>query len=130
MKLDVIAAEAATGAVPGRDFVRTGALTAPGAANAEGPAAYLTPFGDGDEPADFNGDTITPQARGIRFNELISEVLVCWSIESDVSTSTAGAGEIDVNFSIWTDPAISCRRSGRRPRPATRHSHGEERRMS
>jgi len=52
MDLDVIPAEAPSGAVPGRDFVRTGALTATGSGD-DRAAAYLMLFGSGDEPADW-----------------------------------------------------------------------------
>lgn len=51
--LDVIPAEAPSGAVPGRDFARAGTLTAPGFGAAEGAAVYLMLFGSGDEPADW-----------------------------------------------------------------------------
>jgi nitroreductase len=52
--LDVIPADAPSGPVPGRDFLRTGTLAAPPAqAGGEGAATYLMLFGSGDEPADW-----------------------------------------------------------------------------
>jgi nitroreductase len=51
MDPDVIPAESPSGAVPGRDFARTGTLNTD--VSAEGAAAYLMLFGSGDEPADW-----------------------------------------------------------------------------
>jgi len=51
----------------------------------------------------LSGSQRTPQARGIRFNELIAEMLGCWGIEAEVSNATAGAGEIDVTFAVDGD---------------------------
>jgi hypothetical protein len=94
MNLDVIPAEAATGAVPGRDFVRTGTLTAPGAANAEGPAAYLMLFDDGDDPADWlrAGEALSagwPEATGLGlsalpFSSIIEVISVRESLRRDI----------------------------------------------
>jgi hypothetical protein len=53
MDLNLIPAGSAAATIPGRDFVRTGALTARGARTEEGPAAYLMLSGGGDEPADW-----------------------------------------------------------------------------
>lgn len=50
MDLDVVPEHVLSGAVPGRDFARSGALDVP---VAEGAASYLMLFGDGDEPADW-----------------------------------------------------------------------------
>lgn len=52
MDPDVIPAGTPGGAVPGRDFVRTGTLAGTTTAR-EGAAAYLMLFGSGDEPADW-----------------------------------------------------------------------------
>lgn len=48
----------------------------------------------------LSGPRKTAQARGIRFNNFIAEMLGCWGIDAEVSTATPGVGEIDVNFAI------------------------------
>jgi hypothetical protein len=48
--------------------------------------------------SDLSGGQVTPQARGIRFNEVVAAMLRCWGIAAEVSTSGKGSGEIDVTF--------------------------------
>ncbi len=46
----------------------------------------------------LSGTCQTPQARGQRFNGMIAEMLQCWGIDAEASTSTLGVGELDVTF--------------------------------
>jgi hypothetical protein len=103
--LDVVPADAPSGPVPGRDFLRTGTLAAPAAsppaqAGGEGAATYLMLFGSGDEPADWlragealSAAWLTATGLGLSVLPFSSVIEVATVRESLRQSVLAGLGE-------------------------------------
>jgi nitroreductase len=95
---EVIPADMPSGAVPGRDFVRTGTLPARG--ESEGAATYLMLFGSGDEPVDWlqagealSAAWLTATGLGLSVLPFSSVIEVAVARESLRQSVLAGLGE-------------------------------------
>lgn len=95
---EVIPADEPSGAVPGRDFVRTGTLPVHG--DSEGAAIYLMLFGSGDDPVDWlragealSGAWLTATGLGLSVLPFSSVIEVAVVRESLRQSVLAGLGE-------------------------------------